>query len=99
MKIRNAMIVLLAMFSLSGIALAADQASYEAAMADAKAAYDKSNKVGFTWTKTEDAMKDAEAAAKSGDWSKAEAKAKEAKALADQSYAQYEREKNTGPLF
>lgn len=99
MKIRSALIVLLAMFSLSGIALAANQASYEAAMAEAQAAYDKSNKVGFTWTKTEDAMKAAQEAAKAGDWNKAEAKAKEAKQLADASYAQYELEKNTGPLF
>lgn len=99
MKIRNALIVLLAMFSLSGISLAADKASYEAAMAEAQASYDKAKKLGFTWTKTDDAMKAAETAAKSGDYNKAEAEAKKAKAFADLSLQQAEHEKNTGPLF
>lgn len=99
MKIRNALIVLLAMFSLTGVSLAANQASYEAAMAEAQAANDKVAKLGFAWTKTEEAMKDAEAAAKAGDWEKAEAKAKEAKALADASHGQAESEKDAGPLF
>jgi hypothetical protein len=99
MKIRNALIVVLAMFSLSGISLAADRASYEAAMAEAQAANDKSSKVGFTWTVTENAMKEAEKAAKAGDWNKAEAMAKEAKALAEASYAQYEQEKGADLMY
>jgi len=97
MKIRNALIVLLAMVSLSGVALA-NQASYEAALAKAQAAFDKADKTGFAWTSTEDLLKDAQAAAKAGDFDKAEKMAKEAEAQANQSLKQAAEQKKAGPM-
>lgn len=91
------MIVLLAVFGLSGVALA-DQASAEAAIAEAKAAFDKANKTGFAWTTTETYLKDAEKAAAAGDYAKAEELAKEATATANASMKQSEEQANAGPM-
>ncbi len=99
MKTSKLFVVALFALGAAGTVQAASSSDYNRAKAEATAAYDKVNKHGYAWTVAEDALKDAEAAAKSGNWNKAVDLAQEATVLSEQAYKQYESEKDAGPLF
>lgn len=70
---------------------------YNQALADAKTAIAKAQKVNYVWRDTGKILKKAEEAAKAGDYDKATSLANQAKRQGELAYIQHEREKNAGP--
>ena len=79
-------------------AVAAD-ADVDSAIAEAAAAIEKANSVGFAWRDSRKILKEAKAAAADGDREKALALADQARFQGEAGYAQYEANKDAGPTF
>lgn len=71
--------------------------AYEKAMKDAKASVAEAKKANNIWGKTDDHMKNAEKAAKEGNYDEATKLAKKAKFEADLAVKQAADQKNAGP--
>ena len=71
---------------------------YNMALTDAKSAIAKVKNVGYEWRDTGKILKQAEEAAKAGDYNKATSLANKAKRQGEQAYLQYEQQKNAGPM-
>ncbi len=71
MQLKTALSTALALALCSGAALAADQATYEQALADAQAALQAADAVGGAWRDTALLLKAADEAARAGDFGKA----------------------------
>ena len=74
-----------------------DSATYEKAMKDAKAAVAEAKKANNVWGKTDDHIKNAEKAAKEGNFDEATKLAKKAKFEADLAVKQAADQKDAGP--
>lgn len=66
-------------------------------IAEAKAAFDEVNELGYAWRDTEEMIKSAEEAAKLGDTSTADSLSKSALDQSRLAKEQYEAQKNAGP--
>lgn len=80
--------VLVISIALSGSVFAADKAAAEAAIAEAKAAFDKANKDGIAWRDTQKIIEKAEKAVTDGDFDAAVKAANSAKFEGEAAYTQ-----------
>ncbi len=95
---RMSLAVLAVCSLLAGPAFGAD-AEVDSAIAEAAAAIEKADSVGFAWRDSNKILKQAKAAAADGDRDTALALAGEAKFQGEAGYAQYEANKDAGPTF
>lgn len=68
---KKMMLVLISFIFFSPTLFAADEASYQTVMSEAKQQYDLTNSLGFAWRDTHTLFKKAEEAAAAGDYKKA----------------------------
>jgi len=84
---------------LASNSFAADDAEVDNAIADAAAAIEKANSVGFAWRDSAKILKQAKSAAADGERDQALALAAQAEFQGEAGYAQYEANKDAGPNF
>jgi predicted S18 family serine protease len=70
---------------------------YNMALSDAKTAIAKASKVNYVWRDTGKLLKQAEQAAKAGDYNKATSLANKAKRQGELAFMQYQQQKDAGP--
>lgn len=88
-----------AIFCLLAVPAVAADAEVDSAIAEATAAVEKADSVGFAWRDSAKILKQAKAAAAEGEKDKALALAAQAKFEGEAGYAQYEANKDAGPTF
>jgi len=99
MNLKNTAIMLTAVCGLIGTHAYAIDAEVDNAIAEAEAAIEKADSVGFAWRDSGKILKSARAAAADGEREQALELAAQAKFQGEAGYAQYEANKDAGPTF
>jgi len=96
---KSSAIALAAIFGFIATHTYAADADVETALADAEAAIEKADSVGFAWRDSAKILKEAKSAAADGERDRALELAAQAKFEGDAAYIQYEANQNAGPNF